>query len=248
MKVMILVDKTILITGGTSGIGYAIANYLKAKNRVIIMGRNTKKLESLAAEGFETVTCDLGDYESIEQAVLEIENNYPELSVLFNNAGVQFNYLMTETFTPAEKIINEININLTGQILLTQHLLPLLSAAPEALVVNTTSALGAYAKPDGLVYSASKAGMRNFTQGLSDLLRNTTIKVIEFIPPVTDTSMTAGREEQKMSVELLIKKVMPQIEKQQKLATPGSIRIFLWLAARFPGLACKILSKEQNDE
>jgi len=241
---MRLTNKTILITGGTSGIGYALGlELLKKNNRVILLGRDTAKLTQARNEGFKTIQCDLSKQEDIEMAALKIQNDHSDLAVLFNNAGVQFNYLFTSAIIPLDKIRMEIEINVTGQILLTQLLIPVLSNAKNALIVNTTSGLGAFPKLDGLVYSASKAAMRNFTIGLKYALKETGISVVEFIPPVTDTNMTSGRNEGKMSVAELIQIVLPQLEKGKSIIAPFKMRMFLLIAFLFPSLANKILSK-----
>ena len=137
-------------------------------------------------------------------------------------------------------------INVTGQLILTQLLIPVLSAAPKAYIINTTSGLGIFPKNDGIVYSAGKAAMRNFTKGLRYALKSTPIKVLEFIPPVTDTGMTRKRNEKKMSAEVLVKKIIPQLKKEKKIMTVPTIRMFLWIAFLFPGLANKILSKQSQ--
>lgn len=141
------------------------------------------------------------------------------------------------------KIHQEISINLTGQVMFTQLLIPSLMQAPKAFIINTTSGLSAFPKKDGLVYSASKAGLRNFTLGLRYSLQSTNIKVLEFIPPVTDTHMTQGRNESKMSVEDLVNHIIPQLKKERKTLTIRKMRLFLWIVFLFPGLANKILSK-----
>lgn len=242
---MKLINKTILITGGTSGIGLELGKELQAKNkRVILLGRNTERLDEAKSHGFETIQCDLSNPNDLEAAVVKIQNEYPDLDVLFNNAGMQYNYLFSESITPQEKIRKEIDVNLSSQIIFTQMLIPIMTNSKDALIVNTTSGLGAYPKEDGLVYSASKAGMRSFTIGLRNSLKNTSIKVVEFIPPVTATAMTQGRDENKMSAADLVKTIIPQIEKGKTIATVSKIRMFLWISFLFPGLAHKTLSKD----
>lgn len=210
---------------------------------MILLGRNKGKLLELKEQGFETIFCDLADQQDIENTVLNIENDYPDLEILFNNAGIQFNYRITDAVIPLSKISTEIQINLTGQLMLTQLLIPLLGKHVEALIVNTTSGLGAFPKSDGLVYSASKAGMRNFTIGLRYALENTNIKVAEFIPPVTDTNMTADRNENKVPVADLVRKVVPQLDRGKNIVTTTPLRFFLWISFLFPRLANKILAK-----
>lgn len=241
---MKLQNNTILITGGTSGIGLALGRSLQELgNTVILLGRNQQRLLELKQEGFETIDCDLSRQEEIEKTIIQIQNEFPQVNMLFNNAGIQYNYDFLETVIPLEKIAHEINVNVTGQILFTQLMIPILSNAKEAFIINTTSGLGAFPKDDGLVYSASKAAMRNFTIGLRYRLKSTPIKVMEFIPPVTDTAMTQKRDEQKISAPALIKAIIPQLQKESSILTLKKMRIFLWISFLFPGLANKILSK-----
>ena len=241
---MRLSDNTILITGGTSGIGLALGKaLLEMNNQVILLGRNKEKLVELEKAGFETISCDLNKLLDIEEASVLIQRKYPQLNMLFNNAGVQYNYDFTESVIPLEKISQEININITGQIILTQLLIPLLSNNSNAFIINTSSGLGAFPKPDGVVYSATKAAMRNFTVALRYALQKNSIGVLEVIPPVTDTGMTAGRTENKMPAEELVERIIPQLRKERKVITVPRMRIFLWIAFLFPSLANKILSK-----
>lgn len=241
---MKLTNNTVLITGGSSGIGLALGRaLLKRNNRIILLGTNRTMLSELEKEGFKTIVCDLASQDKIERAVINIQNNFPNLNILFNNAGVQFNYNFMDNVIPLDKISKEIAINVTGQILLTQLLIPQLINAQKALIVNTTSGLGAFPKDDGLVYSASKAAIRNFTIGLRNSLKNTSVNVLEFMPPVTETRMTNGRNEQKMSAEELVQHIVPQLEKEKKLLTIGKMRLFLLIAFMFPSLAKKIVSK-----
>lgn len=241
---MKLTKNTILITGGTSSIGLTLANaLLELDNQVILLGRNKPKLAELNKMGFEIVACDMNQQHEIEEASIFIQNQYPQLNMLFNNAGVQYNYDFTENVIPLDKITHEINVNVTGQMILTQLLIPLIANNSNAYIINTTSGLGGFPKSDGLVYSASKAAMRNFTMGLRYSLKKKSIRVLELIPPVTDTGMTEERDEQKMPVEKLIKQIIPQLRKDKKILTVPSMRIFLWIAFFFPSLANKILSK-----
>lgn len=241
---MKLTNNTILITGGTSGIGLTLGRALLIRNNtVILLGRDQSKLALAEKEGFKTILCDLGRQEDIDSAVFFIHNHYPQVNMLFNNAGVQCNYDFTSSVIQIKKISQEININLTGQLILTQLLIPILAKAPKAVIVNTTSGLGIFPKVDGLVYSAGKAAMRNFTTGLRYGLKNTSIRVLELIPPVTDTPMTKGRKTKKMSAAVLVDTILPQLQKEKEILTIPKIRLFFWIAFLFPSLAHKILSK-----
>lgn len=241
---MKLTNNTILITGGTSGLGLELGKALqKMNNKVILLGRDFSKLSPETMSLFETIQCDITKQEDLEKTALLVQNSHPNLNILINNAGVQFNYYFTEGVIPLQKISDEIAINASGQIILTQLLLPVLSQNENAAIINTTSGLGAFPKMDGLVYSASKATMRNFTMGLRLSLQKTSIKVMEFIPPVTQTPMTEGRNEAKMTPEKLVKIILPQLQKNRKILTTKQMRLFLWIAFLSPRLAHKILSK-----
>lgn len=240
---MKITNKRILITGGTSGIGLILGRKLKKQNNeVILMGTHPEKLLTLRREGFTTLSCDLSDPAHIENSIVEVQNKYHHIDILFNNAGVQYNFDLTGQGYPLEKIQKEIAINVTGQIILTQLLLPLLHQSTDPKIILTTSGLGAFPKQDGLNYSATKAAMRNFTIGLRYALKNTHIQVYEFIPPVTDTGMTSARSEGKMSPEVLVDQIIPQLERGRKVLTVRKMRLFLWIAFLFPGIAHKIIS------
>ncbi len=240
---MQLTNKTILITGGTSGIGKVLANTLKDVNTVLVTGTNDEKLNTMASEGFHTFRCDLSQTDQIEELVMAINAKFDRIDILFNNAGIQYNYDFRDAVIPVSKIGHEIHVNVTGQLILTNQLLPLLCASENGMIVNTTSGLSRFPKVDGLVYSVSKAAMRSFTIGLDYFLREYNIKVIEFIPPVTATHMTSGRDEKKMSPEELVKQILPQIEKGRSIVTTRQMRFFIFISKHFPSLAHKILSK-----
>lgn len=245
---MKLENKTILITGGTSGIGFQLAKQLYSReNTIIVLGRAGKRLQECKNEGFETISCDLKDVSQIEQAAIQIQQLYPNLNVLFNNAGVQEQFDFTDGLDHRERIFPEIQINTTGQILLTQMLLPTLISTGEFLIVNTGSGLGFSPRKDALVYSASKAAMHNFTKGLRCVLKEKGGQVIEFLPPVTRTAMTEHRSLVMMEPDELIEKIIPQIESGKKLVTTFKIRLFLKINLFFPGLALHIMNKESQE-
>jgi len=237
---MKLKHRTILITGGTSGIGKALAGELQKDNTVIITGRSKEPLEQARRQGLATITCDITKRADIEALVMKLEQEYPELDTLINNAGVQYNYNLLTASGAHQKIQHELDTNLSGAMQLTHLLLPLLSTKPSA-IVNVTSALGAVPKTDGLVYSASKAGLRSFTRGLRKLLRGKDISVVEVIPPVTDTRMTAGREEGKMPAGELVQIILRQWAGGRRLIAPGKIKLLLLIDRFLPGLADKII-------
>lgn len=238
--VMTIQNQTILITGGTSCIGKALALVLNKHNKVIVTGRSLERLEDMRKSGLSPIAADLCKREDLDKLVLTIEQQYPQLNILINNAGIQYNYHLLEEPDPLQRIQQEIQINLTGTIQLTQRLLPILCTKPSQ-IINVSSALGIVPKKDGIVYSASKAGLRNFTKGLRKILKEQPVKVIEIIPPVTDTRMTAERDEKKMSPEELAALIIKQWSRGHSLITSSKIRLLLAINRAWPGLADRII-------
>ena len=235
-------DKTILITGGTSGIGQALAEAFRRESKVIITGRSADRLEQAKANGLTAMACDLTQKKDIEKLVVKLEQEFPSLDVLINNAGIQYNYDWLKEVGAVHKIQHELATNLIGTIQLTQLLLPLLSTKIST-IINVSFALGSVPKSDGLVYSVSKAGLRSFTQGLRKVLVGQSISVLEVIPPVTDTQMTAGRSKNKMSVQTLVTLIIKQWESGKQLIAPSKIKIFLQLNRFLPALSNRIISE-----
>ncbi len=241
---MQLSGNTILITGGTSGIGRELAmRFIHAGNKVIVLGRNRIKLEELASHGCIPIQCDLENRTQIDLSIEFIQSKYPSLNVLVNNAGIQYNPYFTKERVAYEQIHREIQVNLTSQVYLTNQLLPVLKNQVKSWIINTTSALGVFPKNDGVVYSLTKAAMRNFTTALSYDLENSSVEVLEMMPPVTDTGMTAGRKTGKMDPGDFVEHVLRQVKKNRKLITVFKLRSFIWISFMFPGLANRILSK-----
>lgn len=200
-------NNTVLITGGSSGIGYALAvMFVKAGSRVIITGRDKARLEHIRQQHpqMEIFQADLRDVEGMARLAAA----YPEVNVLVNNAGVQFNYNFIDSNASTDRVETEIDTNFTGHVLLTQAFLPGLLRHPSAAVINVTSTLGIIPKQNASVYCASKAAMHSFTQTLRWQLEGTAIKVFEVLPPVVDTPMTAGRAVSKVSPESVAQEVL----------------------------------------
>lgn len=239
---MKLTNQTILVTGGTSGIGKALAEELLAKNnKVIVTGRNEKALDQARQKGMAAIKCDLTKSEDMEQLLLCIEQEYPDLSVLINNAGLQYNYDFLVEDAPFNRIRQEVTVNMTAPILLTSMFLPLLVTKPEALIVNVTSALALNPKQDGVVYSATKAGIRSFTIGLRYQLEQTNVAVAEVIPPLVDTPMTAGRGKGKLGADAFAQMVVAQLEQKRKIVTNAKIKMYRLINYLLPGVAARMI-------
>lgn len=155
-------NNTVLITGGGSGIGLALATaFLEKGNNVLIAGRDENRLKSATKQipNMKWRKCDISKAEERDKLVLEIERNYPKLNILVNNAGVQYNYHSVEEFSTSQKLVNELQTNLIAPIELSRLLLPTLLNQDEAAIVNITSALALIPKKNAPGYCASKGGL-----------------------------------------------------------------------------------------
>ena len=191
---MNLARQTVLVTGGSSGIGLALARALQERgSRVLICGRDEAKLAEVArmVPRIETVRCDLGDEGDLDALVEVVQTRLGKLSLLVNNAAVQFNHTFPDTDpeVTATNIKQEVNINLSAPLRLTAQLLPLLAEQPESAVVNLTSGLAMAPKKSAAVYCASKAGLRAFTKVLRYQLEDAKLNVraVEVMLPLVDT-------------------------------------------------------------
>ena len=160
---------TILITGGSSGIGLALARQLSEMgNTVVIVGRKREKLQEAVRliPALHSIECDLSKRSSLDELAIQVQQGFPGLNILINNAGVQYNYQWQEEKHLVDKLIHEFEVNLLAPALLTAQLLPVLAAHPEAAVVNVTSALAWVPKENAPAYCASKAALHSLTQSL----------------------------------------------------------------------------------
>jgi len=193
---MNITNKTVLITGGGSGIGFQIAKLLSQKgNRVIITGRSEDRLQK-AADQLQNVSYIVADVTSIadtNKLVEEVNSKYGELDILINNAGRATVYKLGKEANATDKAAEEMETNYFSAIRLTEKLLPLLEKSKEAAIVNVTSIVAFAPGINMPTYAASKAALHSYTRILRfTLARATTIKVFELMPPLVDTELSAA--------------------------------------------------------
>jgi len=189
---MKLSGNTVLITGGSSGIGYAMAEaFLEAGSTVVICARGEARLieAQRTHPNLHIHVCDVADQKARRELAAFMAERFPSLNILVNNAGVQRDIDLTkgaEEFFAGE---NEIRINLEAPIILSALLIPLLAKNPNPAVVNVSSGLGFVPMVGMPVYCASKAGMHVFSMTLRVQLARMGVKVFEIVPPGVDTAL-----------------------------------------------------------
>lgn len=195
---------TVLITGGTSGIGYGLARRLHdAGNTVIVAGRRRALLDEITArhDGIASVVLDVSDPDSISEAVAAVTSSHPALNVLINNAGIMVPENVTDP-SGLEIAENHVTTNLLGTIRSTYAFLPHLLTQDDAAVLNVTSALAFVPFPTTPTYSATKAALHSFTTSLRAQLSDTSVHVVEVVPPGVQTELMPGQEKDETAMPL----------------------------------------------
>jgi uncharacterized oxidoreductase len=229
---MNLNEKTILITGGTSGIGLEFVKQLSQHGvaQIILTGRDAAKLERLKDQfpKVHTIQSDVSDPRHIEHLYLEVTQKFGAVHVLINNAGIMRNLNVRNTGSDLEDITREIDTNLSGTIRMVQQFLPHLSAQPSAAIVNVSSGLAFIPFPLSPVYSAAKAGVHAYTRVLRLQLKKTNIKVFEVAPPSTETplqdafsNVDLGSSAPMMKVDKVVSEAIKGILNDQLEILPG---------------------------
>ena len=186
---------TVLITGGGSGIGRALAEAFQARgNRVIVTGRNRARLSEVEAANpdIRAYELDVDDAAAIATFSRQVVEDFPSLNVLINNAGImQAEDVRDGSTAVAEAIITT---NLLGPIRLTTALLPHLVSMPEAAVLTVSSGLAFLPRVAFPTYCATKAAIHSYSQTLRAQLRETPVQVIELAPPYVQTELTGPQQ------------------------------------------------------
>ena len=195
---MKLSGRTVLVTGGSSGIGLGIAEaFHKRGSRVIVCGRDRGRLSAMEEKfpGITALPCDVGDGLQRENLAAEVMRRFPDLDILVNNAGIQRYVDLKKGYGELKSGGDEIAINFVSVVELTALFIGLLMKRPSAAIINVSSGLGFMPMQSTPIYSATKAAIHTYTLVLRQQLRDTSVKVIEIVPIMVDTGLNReGRD------------------------------------------------------
>jgi uncharacterized oxidoreductase len=191
---MNITNKTILVTGGGSGIGFEVAKLLSQNgNKVIITGRTEAKLQKAASQlnNVSFIAADITSETDINNLVDKINNEYGGLDILINNAGQANVYHLDEAANAYDKASAEMETNYLSIVRLTEKLLPVLRKSKEAAIVNVSSIVAFVPGVNLPTYAASKAALHSYTRALRHTItKKTGIKIFELMPPLVNTELS----------------------------------------------------------
>ena len=248
---MKLSQRTILITGGTSGIGLELAKQLLERgNTVIVTGRDQEKLDAAkkACPGMHTFQSDVSDPTAIVALHKQLLAEFPALDTLINNAGIMRNLNLNQDRDLTD-VTREIEINLSGPVRMIQQFLPHLKTRPGALIVNVSSGLAFVPMSASPVYSATKAAMHSFCQSLRAQLADTSVTVVELAPPGVETPLfrkefeAETKGQKAMPVSELAQKAIAGLEAGTLEIRPGQSNTLKLLSRIAPDFAFNMLTK-----
>lgn len=193
---MKLKNKIIVVTGASDGIGKQIALRLaKESSKLALIARDKTRLDEVGKEAkklgaidVKTYTCDIRQTDKLETTIKSIISDFGEVDILINNAGI-WQKLMPVDEISKEVVDDVIGTNLSALIHITRLLLPTLRTRDEAAIINVTSKSGVLAQEGQSVYTASKYGVRGFTEVLKLDLKDTNVKVAGVYQSGTNTKM-----------------------------------------------------------
>ncbi|MHA4808867.1 SDR family oxidoreductase [Flavitalea flava] len=244
--------KTVLITGGASGIGLEAAKqFLAGGAKVIITGRNQAKLDAAkksypALIAINSDVADAGDAASLFSQVKGLGG----IDILYNNAGVGVPPLNLGLANDKhwEGAAYEMNVNYLGVIRLNNLFMDMLKSRKEAAIINTTSILSYLPSLIEATYSASKTALAFYTRSLREHLRilNSKVKVFELLPPIVETEMTSNRDDKKMSAEALVNGLIAGLKKDQYTIRVGNTKLLYMINRLFPIIAFGLVNTKKT--
>ncbi len=252
MKTEDIIGKTIVISGGSSGIGLELVRRLKAGNTVVVLGRDKQKLATLEAQGISTFSIDIAQKEERQAFFRWLDETYPEFDMLINNAGWQGRQDLTDRQVlhfesdEFEDYELELQHNLEAHIGMTLEALPRLMKRPESVLVNVTTGLIYNPKATSPFYCAAKAGLHSFTQSLRQQTKDRSLRVIEVMPPLVNTPFhKEGLPDtvKAMTAESVARQAIEGIKRQRDEVRIGLSGVAYWMNRLCPTLGLYVVNR-----
>ncbi|WP_457588240.1 SDR family NAD(P)-dependent oxidoreductase [Ensifer canadensis] len=233
-----------VVTGASSGIGLEIALHLAAKGHsVVALGRDRERLRGLAHrdQRIEVRVLDLRDLVAVAALGAELAEA-DVIDGLINNAAIQHNVRLDEPHYGIDQIVAEVETNLIAPVILSRLLLPNSPARP-FVIVNIGSALACYPKATSAVYSATKAGLRMFSDALRVQYEDTSVRVLDVVLPLVDTPMTAERGNGKITATTAAAAIVRALGPGKTRIHIGKAKLLRVLQLVAPPVAAAIIRK-----
>ena len=246
---MKLQGNTILITGGSAGIGLALAKqFASLGNEVVITGRNADKLEAARQEtpALEIIQSDAADPVAVQALAAEVAERFPAMNVLVNNAGVMIPRNHTGPANDLVALTAELDVNLAGPIRMVSVLIDRLKAN-QGTIINVSSGLAFVPLQLSPIYCATKAALHSYTISLRQQLKDEGVEVIELMPPAVRTELTADMPEDGDFKILTTAELMDETFKGLRAGRleirPGQANQLYWMSRVAPGFINAQLEK-----
>lgn len=235
------VPTTIVLTGGTSGIGHdLLGRLLDGGHKVVVIARRASSLSP--QPGLIPMDVDLADVAAVRAASVRLAADHPDTTVLINNAALQYPVQLTDPDFDPRQMEAEVAINLIAPALLAHALLPTLRHhGRRAAIINISSGLAYFPKQQTALYCATKAALSSFTRSLRYQLERDGILVSEVILPLVDTPMTEGRGTGKISAGAAADAILAGIADRRETIHVGKAKLIPMLSRLAPGLGRRIL-------
>ena len=247
---MELENSTILITGGSAGIGLEFAKQLlQVGANIIITGRDIDKLNAAKKKypAIHIIQSDINDVVDIEALYRQIVEQHPGVNIIINNAGIMRSVELEDENVTLDNVTDEIDTNFSGTIRMIHRFLPHLMAKTSSAIVNVTSGLAYIPFITSPVYCGTKAGIHVYSEALRVQLKKTSVKVFEVAPPKTDkpmqTAIVETNDKGVMKIEKVVSIAIKGMLNDTFEINPGLANVMKWMSRIAPRFFTKLINK-----
>lgn len=240
-------NKVVVITGGATGMGLAIARELMGNNAIVSIDRNLSKISLLKKNypKINSIQADVTSSDELNNAINKIDQLFGKIDVLINNAGklTDFNFINMTEEELMKNIETELSVNYKAPIILIKKALPLLKKSTDPIVAISTAGLAYMPMASIGSYCASKVAAHFITMALRHQLKTLDIKVVEILPPSVDTDLNTAKNIDKMPPEKFAKAFIKKLSQGNDVINIGQSASLEKFSRFFPGMAFKMLNK-----